>query len=61
NIAPKAFNALQELFNDPIVSVLVEIVKAKPSLVKEALNILKTLIRNANYVKFDTVQCLKSE
>ncbi|WP_158309850.1 hypothetical protein [Rickettsia sibirica] len=54
NIAPKAFNALQELFNDPIenfkfeaVSVLVEIVKAKPSLVKEALNILKTLIRNA--------------
>ncbi|WP_157668031.1 hypothetical protein [Rickettsia gravesii] len=67
-IAPKAFNALQELFNDPIenfkfeaVSVLVEIVKAKPSLVKEALNILKTLIRNANYVKFDTVQCLKSE
>ncbi len=48
NIAPKAFNALQELLNDPIenfkfeaVSVLVEIVKAKPSLVKEALNILK--------------------
>ncbi|MFV9936244.1 MAG: hypothetical protein AB8U84_03180 [Rickettsia endosymbiont of Haemaphysalis japonica] len=38
-----------------------EIVKAKPSLVKAALNILKTLIRNANYVKFDTVQYLKSE